>query len=137
MKKSKGFSMPETLICTAIVIALGLGAMFTGTEALNFSKYSTAQNDVSVITVAVNQYKFQMDEFPSSLSDLTVKSGSYGPWIDSDALVDPWGNNYIYVVNSTDGIFAVYSKGKNQSGESSISLIAGDDVGKITQTTDY
>lgn len=135
--KRNGFTISEILVSTAIVIALGLCAMVSCNDMLDFSKKSVAKNDVAVIASAVNQYKFQMEALPSTLSDLTNASGSYGPWIDSDALIDPWGNNYIYVFNSANNSFAVYSKGKNQTGESSISSISGDDIGKIFGATLY
>lgn len=123
--RHKGFTFMEILVCLSCIVALGVGAFYVAGEALNFGRYNTAKADVATISAAVSQYNFEMNAMPANLNALTSKSGQYGPWLSSDALKDPWGNNYTFSNDTTNKKFTIKSGGRS-------SATTGDDISLVT-----
>ena len=130
-RSRNGFTLIEILVACAIIVALAVGAILIGSTLLDQGRHNKAQTDVSSISAAIKQYKFEMGSYPATLSALTTKSGSYGPWLDSDTLTDPWGTAYKFSVDNTNRRFGVWSCGKNKTDEtgSYTGSFAGDDIG--------
>lgn len=130
-RSRNGFTLIEILVACAIIIALAVGAFLIGGVFLDQGRYNKAKTDISSISAAIKQYKFEMDSYPASLSSLTTKSGSYGPWLDSDTLTDPWGTSYKFSVDETNRRFGVWSCGKNKTDETGSykGSFSGDDIG--------
>ncbi len=87
------------------------------------SKYARARSEVASIAVAVNQYAYEMREPPASISALAstgTKDGiTYGPWLQKNKPLDPWGAEYQISSVSEGGHvtgFIVYTLGKGSSG---------------------
>lgn len=129
--KRKGFALTEAVIYAAVILILGSATVITGKNYLSMGRYSTAKTQAGALALAVSHYRFEMGSYPTTLNALTIKSGTHGPWIDSDALKDPWNRNYQYVYDNTNKKFAVWSSGANHASESSISGISGDDCGTL------
>ena len=121
--RRKGFTFVEILVCLSCIVALGVGAFYVAGEALNFGRYNTAKADVATISAAVSQYNFEMNAMPANLNALTSKSGQYGPWLSSDALKDPWGNNYTFSNDTTNKKFTIKSGGRSSATGDDISLV--------------
>lgn len=92
--KEQGFTFVEILVACSIIIALAVGAIFLGSAILDNGRYNKAKTDTATISTAIGQYKFELGSFPKSIDDLTKKDGQYGPYLSSDILKDPWGNDY-------------------------------------------
>ena len=129
--KKQGFTFVEILVACSIIIALAVGAIFLGSAILDNGRYNKAKTDTATISTAIGQYKFEHGSFPKSIDDLTKKDGQYGPYLSSDILKDPWGNDYHFSVNTSTGRFAVWSNGYNKTNDTGSfkDSISGDDIG--------
>ena len=121
--RHKGFTFMEILVCLSCIVALGVGAFYVAGEALNYGRYNAAKADVAIISTAVSQYYFEMNAMPADLNALTSKSGQYGPWLSSDALMDPWGNNYTFSNDVTNKKFTIKSGGRFSATSDDVSLV--------------
>lgn len=130
-RSRNGFTLIGILVACAIIVALAVGAILIGSTLLDQGRHNKAQTDVSSISAAIKQYKFEIGSYPATLSALTTKSGSYGPWLDSDTITDPWGTAYKFSIDDTNRRFGVWSCGKNKTDEtgSYSGSFAGDDIG--------
>ena len=120
--RRKGFSFVEILVVLTCIVAMGTGAFYVAGQAMNYSRYSTARSDVATISTAVSQYYFESGSMPANLDALTSKSGDYGPWLTSDTLKDPWGNNYTFSNDATNKKFTIKSGGKSTATDDDVSL---------------
>lgn len=129
--KKQGFTFVEILVACSIIIALAVGAIFLGSAILDNGRYNKAKTDTATISTAIGQYKFELGSFPKSIEDLTKKDGQYGPYLSSDILKDPWGNDYHFSVNTSTSRFAVWSNGHNKTNDTGSfnDSISGDDIG--------
>lgn len=132
-QKRNGFTLISLLIALAAVIAIGTSVIFVGKNVLDNGRYNAAKANVASISMAVSQYKFDMETYPQSLQALTVQVEQYGPWLSNDDLTDPWGRNYQYTFNEATNTFAVWSygpDGTNASGNNPTEF-SGDDIGVV------
>lgn len=129
--KKQGFTFVEILVACSIIIALAVGAIFLSSAILDNGRYNKAKTDTATISTAIGQYKFEHGSFPKSIDDLTKKDGQYGPYLSSDILKDPWGNDYNFSVNTSTGRFVVWSNGHNKTNDTGSfnDSISGDDIG--------
>lgn len=120
--RRRGFTFIEVLVVLTCIVAMGTGAFYVAGEAMNYSRYSTAKSDVATISTAVSQYYFEIGSMPANLNALTSKSGDYGPWLTSDILKDPWGNDYTFSNDATNKKFTIKSGGKSTATDDDVSL---------------
>lgn len=133
-RKNKGFTLVELLITLGCLIALSAAVYPTASHFMALSKSSAAKNGAAAIATAINQYKYELDQYPDSLTDLTTSYGQYGPWVSASTLKDPWNTDYYYVFDADAGTFAVWSGGQNGSNETGTNVpndFRGDDIGII------
>ena len=135
--KSDAFSFIELIIVISVITVLSTGAFIILENVLDSSRHSTAENQVSSISTAIAQYKFETGLYPSSLEELTKPKGKYGPWLsDSTKLIDPWGTklNYVKIKSTTQDnnyISSVWSNGPNKTNDSNSETFSKDDIGII------
>lgn len=134
-----GFTLIEIIVSCAIIIALGAAAFLGAGTALDSGRYHTARTGTSAIAMALVQYKFEIGVLPTTdqgLGRLTESVNGKGPWVSSESLVDPWGNDYHYNVNGRS--YAVWSYGKDGNNNSGAmpETIQGDDVGIVGYVSD-
>ncbi len=129
--KSSGYTMVEFMLTCTIVIALVTGAALGVRDYLIAGKYNSVKADLSIIAMAVTKYRFEIGTNPPTLAALTIAQGPRGPWITSEGLRDPWGENYEYFVNGDS--FAIWSKGMDNVSQS-VNVFtdgfSGDDIGE-------
>ncbi len=97
--KIKGMALQLDAVIFFLVVAILLGAyLYRSSGMTTDSKVAQAKADLAVISVAINQYAFEMRKAPT---DITVLSKSdkyddvtYGPWLQKTSPKDPWGNFY-------------------------------------------
>ena len=75
--KSDAFSFIELIIVISVITVLSTGAFIILENVLDSSRHSTAENQVSSISTAIAQYKFETGLYPSSLEELTKPKGKY------------------------------------------------------------
>lgn len=131
--KHPGFTLTEIIVACAIIITLGTAAVVGGGAILDHGRYNAAKGGVATISMAISQYHFELEKWPVKLSDLKAKVGQYGPWLEDDALKDPWGVDYQVYINSGAGTFAVWSYGPNKANNSGAAptSFSGDDIGTL------
>ena len=120
--RHKAFTFVELLVVLTCIIAMGTGAFYVAGQAMNYSRYSTARSEVAAISTAVSQYYFEVGSMPANLDALTSKNDQYGPWLTSDTLKDPWGNNYIFSNDASNKKFTIKSGGRSTSTSDDVSL---------------
>lgn len=134
---SNAFSFIELLIVLSAITVLSTGVFVISKNLLDSSRQSTAKNQVSSISTAIAQYKFETGSYPSSLEELIKSKDKYGPWLsNADKLIDPWGSklNYVKTRSTTQDnnyISSVWSNGPNKTNDSNSETFGNDDIGII------
>ena len=100
----RGFTLIELLI---VIVILGL--LLSLVAPTMFSKVGSAQKktamaQMQMLSTALDTYRLDTGVFPSQLSDLRAASvpGWDGPYLPRDVPSDPWGNPYVYSLETDD-----------------------------------
>jgi len=128
-----------TAIIGAVVIILSSAAWFIyqrgeparQKQRLVAHRNDLALNDLSVLAEGLERFKADVGRYPTTEEGLTslmirphsvnnsVKDAQadmvnwYGPYVDRDIEVDPWGNDYIYQATKDGQGFELSSTGPN------------------------
>lgn len=119
----KGMTLFELLIVLAIV------ALMAGLVAPRVIGYlGKARSDVAVsqmasLVTALELYALDIGSYPSEDEglDALIEGGPNtadwsGPYLrDKEGLVDPWGNRYLYSVNTDRDLFEILTLGRDGS----------------------
>lgn len=118
-RSERGFTLIELLV---VLVILGLLATIAGPRVIKFiggAKTDTAQVQIQQLAGALELYRLEVGRYPSpdeGLGALVARPGSAtawnGPYIrNAEAIVDPWGNPYVYRVPGSATDFDIYSLG--------------------------
>jgi general secretion pathway protein G len=118
-----GFTLIELLI---VIVILGL--LLSLVAPTMFSKVGSAQKktamaQMQMLSTALDTYRLDVGSFPESLAELRAGKapGWDGPYLPRELPTDPWGNPYIYVLQSSDPVkpynLMSYGKDGRQGGE--------------------
>ncbi|GIU49892.1 type II secretion system protein GspG [Shewanella sairae] len=114
--KKNGFTLIELLI---VIVILGLLMSLvapTMFSKVGSTKTKTAAVQMEMIATALDTYRLDMGDYPSTLSELrrSDKPQWDGPYLPKDVPMDPWSNPYIYAVPGENGNpYTMKSYGKN------------------------
>ncbi|MDY3874966.1 MAG: type II secretion system protein GspG [Megamonas funiformis] len=124
----KGSMLLDVILGIVLILILYNLASSNASEYLNEGKISRATTTTVNYASAISQYRYEIGEYPKTLSDLTKKGEKtvdgedathFGPWLPKIDK-DPWDRDYVYEVFSQNGneddTFVVYSKGKDGKG---------------------
>lgn len=106
-RRVRRFSLIEIMI---VVVIIGMIMGLVGPNIMKSfekAKHKTAKAQVKILANAAKDYYIDMNEYPARLEELVQKSGNAkwdGPYLDPPEIpVDPWGEEYSYSQQGTDG----------------------------------
>jgi general secretion pathway protein G len=111
---SRGFTLIELMVVVAILGVLGLIVAQNVMPYFAESQQTVAKTNIETLKNAVLAYKLKNFRYPTSLNDLLQPDEKFNnePYIQSEeALLDPWGTPYHYVLMS--GKFEIISYGED------------------------
>lgn len=100
--KVRGFTLIELLI---VIVIVGLLASLVAPEMfskVDSSRVKTAKAQMELLETSLNTYRLDMGAYPQTLNEL-VKSDKKnwdGPYLPKEVPADPWGNPYVYSVQT-------------------------------------
>jgi len=112
-----GFSLIELLI---VLVILGLLASLVGPRMfgkLGFAKQKTAKAQIEMLMTALETYRLDVGNFPTSnhgLDALVVNPGEDkwdGPYLAKQVPLDPWDTPYYYTNPGEHGEIDIFSYG--------------------------
>jgi general secretion pathway protein G len=118
-----GFTLIELLV---VLVILGLLAAFAAPQVLKYlgrAKTDAAKAQVQNIASILDLYRLEIGSYPDEkdgLDALLERPGDVpqwnGPYVKRrDALIDPWGQMYVYRFPGEHGDYDLYSLGADQS----------------------
>jgi len=110
-----GFTLTEVLVVIAILALLASVLAVNYTGILGGAKRKIASQEISRIKELVEQYKFITGSYPTSQDGLKVLTkempNHQEALVNNEKILDPWGNEYIYVYPGNHGRFDIISYG--------------------------
>ena len=92
-----GFTLMEVMVVVVILVILAGTAGVFVFRYIEDAKVDRAKADCKTIEGACMAYKMKYGDFPETLQELVTPSQGGKPFLDSpDAIIDPWGNQYVY-----------------------------------------
>lgn len=113
LKKEDGWTFMETLIVIAIILILTATVGFMAVGNLEKARNAAAKTQIESLCTALEAYYIDCGNYPTveqGLSALRKKPESSpssdnwaGPYLYKNVPLDPWGNEYEYLVPAPDG----------------------------------
>ena len=122
-RRAAGFTLIELLV---VLVILGLLAAFAAPQVLKYlgtAKTDAARAQVQNIASILDLYRLNVGSYPSEENGLDALLEPppdaprwNGPYVKRrDALVDPWGQMYVYRYPGEFGDYDLYSLGADQA----------------------
>lgn len=119
-----GFTLLELLV---VLVIIGLLAGYVGPRffaQIGKSETKTAQAQITAIGKALDAYRIDMGQYPSTEQGLQALSSQpsglnssrwSGPYLQKAAPADPWGRTYVYKSPGSSGDYDLFTLGKDGS----------------------
>lgn len=122
-RRDAGFTLLELLVVLAIMALLAAIIAPQVLKYLGSSRTQTAKVQIQNVTSALQLFRLDVGRYPSPQEGLnalvtapTTAPNWNGPYLRTlEALRDPWGNPYHYVVPGKHGEVDVYSLGADNA----------------------
>ena len=134
-RPARGFTLVELMVVVVIIGVMATVVTISVSDYLVTGKQTAARAEISQITSALELFYTENDHYPSNDEGLALlkKSTAQHPnGILQGDLLDPWGNEYVYVHPGVHGTFDVLSYGadKQEGGTgASADIVSWDLVG--------
>lgn len=121
-RSDEGWTFIETLICLAIILILTAAVGFAAIQQLDKAKTVTAKSQIETFCIALDSYYLDCGEYPTQEQGLqalwqkpsTGSSKWAGPYLQKKVPLDPWENEYQYMIPGENGLpFGIRSLGKD------------------------
>ena len=104
-RRPTGFTLIELLIVIVILgllLSLVAPTMFS---KVGSSQRKTAMAQMQMLSTALDTFRLDVGDYPAALAELRngTRPGWDGPYLPRDLPLDPWGNEYIYLVPGRTG----------------------------------
>lgn len=121
----RGFTLIELLVVIAIIATLAAVVAPSIFHNISDAKVSAAKSQIEIFALALNSYRLDNDEYPSTEQGLAALRALpsvgdalpnwKGPYVSRDVPLDPWGRPYIYLApgHANPTTFDVYSLGRD------------------------
>ena len=99
-----GFTLVELLVVIVIISLLAGVTAPRLVERIDESKWKLTKPGMSPIETAIGAYYTSCGDYPGSLNNLLIDPGIdvwAGPYLKEKQLIDPWGFEYVYVLEGT------------------------------------
>lgn len=103
-----GWTLMETLIVIAIILALTASVGFMAINSLDKARRASAQAQIDSFCIALEAYYIDCGTYPTEEQGLAalrlkpviepVSAQWNGPYLYKNIPNDPWGNQYIYMI---------------------------------------
>ncbi len=113
--RDAGFTLLEMIIALAIVAIMAATAMPLASALVQSDRRSEAVRELADVADALQSHWFERSAFPATLADTTFLGVHLQPGVRNGGIEDPFGagQQYRYVVDTTNGIATVWSCGEN------------------------
>ncbi|MEM8770374.1 MAG: type II secretion system major pseudopilin GspG [Pseudomonadota bacterium] len=111
-RRQAGYSLLEILVVLAIMAVLATLVAPRLFNQVDRSKVTTAKAQARSLKTSLDAMRLDMGRYPTSAEglslltappdDTAVRASWFGPYVDGDLPVDPWGNPYRYFPPQTD-----------------------------------
>lgn len=118
--RCRGFTLLELLV---VVVIIGMLVAYVAPryfQQIGKSEQTAALGQIDALGKALKTYRLDTGDFPPAqmgLAALTTRPDSEdrwnGPYLESAAPNDPWGNPYVYRVPGANGDYDLFSYGKD------------------------
>jgi len=109
IKRSRGFTLIEILV---VIVILGILATFVVPNILDKpgkAKMTKAKADVRAIESAVNMYRLDNNDYPTTDEGLEALVSEYLPRMPKD----PWAQPYLYLYPGAQGPVDIFTLGRD------------------------
>ena len=112
-RSEAGFTLIELLIVMIIIGLLASLVAPTMFSKVDSSKRKTAVAQMQMLGTAISAYRLDVGRFPADLGLLLKDEAPNwdGPYMPKEVPLDPWGNAYLYSVDTTTGTYQLSSLG--------------------------
>lgn len=127
-ERPRGFTLIELLVVIAIIATLAAIVAPSIFRNVGDAKMSAAKSQIEVFSLALNSYRLDNDEFPSTAQGLAALRDQptigdaprnwRGPYLSRVLPLDPWGRAYVYLSpgRSNPTSFDLYTLGRDGRG---------------------
>ena len=115
--RRRAFTLVELMVVVVILGVLATIVTVSVTDYLVKGKQSAAKTEIAQISNALQLFFTEQDRFPATdegLALLKQASPAHPNGILQGDLLDPWGNEYVYVYPGLHGTFDICSYGANK-----------------------
>lgn len=108
----RGYSLLEILVVLAIMAVLATLVAPRLFSQVDRSKITTAKAQARSLKISLDAMRLDMGRYPTAQEGLSLlvappadagaRASWFGPYVDGDLPVDPWGNPYRYFPPQTD-----------------------------------
>jgi len=140
-RSTKGFTLIELMVVVAILGVLGLVVATNVMPYFTKSQQTVAKTNIDTLKATIQKYRLDNFRLPDSLQVLLEPNENNADEAyleNADILFDPWGNEYLYIIESSNS-FEIKSLGSDnvEGGDGNARDISSKDTRQDTSSGGY